>query len=279
VRICAITNVYNEAFNLPTWLKYYGSQVGLENCIVVDHGSDDGSTSNLGRVGVINMPREKFNDGIRAQFISNLATSMLRLYDAVLYSDCDEILVPDPGKYSSLLDFCARMTTPAATAIGLNVVHRLDLEGPIRVDAPILQQRRHVRFVSPMCKTLIVRKAVSWGGGFHSCSHPPAFSDLYLFHLRWLDLGESLKRLAITRQVQFADERAGPHHRWEYARYVSHYQEMTQIPVSDEWDFTRYAERFVAENALNNDANLYATRADIRSNVLIRIPERFSNAI
>src|SRR5579863_5502571 len=139
--VCAITNVYNESFNLPIWLRYYGAQIGSRNCIVVDHGSNDGSTADIGDVGIINMPRNKFSDEKRARFLSDLASSMLRIHDAVIYSDCDEILVADPAIYSGLADFCAKLRAPCATAIGFNLVHHLREERLIDHRLPILQQR------------------------------------------------------------------------------------------------------------------------------------------
>jgi len=38
---------YNESFYLKRWYRWYGSQLGIENCFVLDHGSDDGSTDDL----------------------------------------------------------------------------------------------------------------------------------------------------------------------------------------------------------------------------------------
>jgi len=123
MRVCAVTNVFNEAFNLPIWLRHYGAQVGIENCLVVDHGSNDGSTADLGGAGVIRLPRSPFNDHKRARMIAGLVGSLLPAYDAMLYSDCDELLVADPAKYANLVAFCEAFEGKAATAIGLNVIH------------------------------------------------------------------------------------------------------------------------------------------------------------
>ena len=41
--LAAVTMVYNEPEFIPLWIKYYGEQVGKENCYIVDNGSDDGS--------------------------------------------------------------------------------------------------------------------------------------------------------------------------------------------------------------------------------------------
>jgi hypothetical protein len=276
MRICAITNVYNEAFNLPIWLSHYGAQVGIQNCIVVDHGSDDGSTDDLLGASRINIPRTTFNDHVRARLISGLANAMLQTYDAVIYTDCDEILVADPLKFANLVEFAGAMKGPCATAIGLNLVHNIAFEGAIEHGSGILKQRGYAHFVSPMCKTLMVRKSVTWGGGFHSCSLAPTFSDLFLFHLRWVDLGECLRRLTLTRNIGFSDNVAGTHHRVAYLDYLKNFQEIATRKISEDFDFSPYIEK-LHPNMLVNDAGLYSAKVDIRSDPLFKVPERFSN--
>jgi glycosyltransferase involved in cell wall biosynthesis len=278
MRICAITNVYNESFNLPIWLNYYGRQVGIENCIVIDHGSDDGSTEDLHGASRIRIPRVPFDDNTRADVISSIANSMLRFYDAVLYADSDEIIVADPGRYANLVEFCQSMPGPVATTKGLNVLHRIDLEAPIVSARPILGQRSYVQFVSPMCKTAIVKKPISWGGGFHSSNHPPSFSSLYMFHLRWADLGECLKRLSITRNVTFSDPRMGTHQRLNYPDYVNIFQRYASMNIKeDDFEFNDEVERFSADAKLEENGK-YRCRTHIASDSLIRIPERFGLA-
>lgn len=275
MRVCAITNVYNEAFNLPIWLRYYGRQLGLENCLVIDHGSDDGSTHDLGGANRLRIPRVSFDDNVRAEMISGIANSMLKLYDAVLYTDCDEILVADPRKYDSLHAFCARMEMPSATAVGLNVIHHLEREAPIDGRAPLMAQRRYVQFVSPMCKTLLVREPVNWGGGFHSSNFRPSFGDLYLFHLRWLDLGESLRRLAVTRRVRFADSTSGLHQRASFMDCIKNHEALATLPVRTEgFDFSPFLARFLESVRLSH-TNRWFLEKEIRSPELYVVPEAF----
>ena len=51
--IAAVTMVYNEPEYLPIWCRHYAKAVGPENCFIIDHGSDDGSTSSLPNFNVI----------------------------------------------------------------------------------------------------------------------------------------------------------------------------------------------------------------------------------
>src|SRR5215210_7701903 len=105
-QICALTMAYNEAPNLPRWVEHYSAQFGAQNCIVVDHGSDDGSTEALTHpVGRFGVSRERpFDEHPRAAFVSSIASALLEYYDGVLYTDTDEYVVADPRRYASLSD-------------------------------------------------------------------------------------------------------------------------------------------------------------------------------
>jgi len=100
MKICAITNVFNEKLFLPKWLSYYGGQIGIENCLVIDDNTTDGSTDDLLGANRIRIPKAPFDDIRRANMISDIANGMLRSYDCVLYSDCDELLVADPRRFA-----------------------------------------------------------------------------------------------------------------------------------------------------------------------------------
>lgn len=274
--ICAITNVYNEKFNLPIWLGHYGSQVGLKNCIVLDNGTDDGSTDELGAAGRVPMPRgSTFNERHRMKIITDLANNLLNYYDAVIYSDCDEILVPHPLKYENLIEYCGAMKSPVVHAVGLNVREDITQDLPIDLRRPILIQRTLVQFVSAMCKPLVTRTPISWGGGFHSCDHPPYFNDLYLFHLRHLDLGQALERLSITRQIAFAREGGGKHHRREDLDLATKmYASTHKMPVVENFDFTQELEAHKSGIELSFSGR-YAVKRAVNCKHLFRIPDYF----
>ena len=273
-KVAAITNVYNEKFNLPVWLKHYGEQVGIENCIVLDHGSDDGSTLDLQGAGFIRLPRGKeYNEKSRMELINNLANSLLGYYDAVIYTDCDEMLVADPEKYANLKEYAYRLNRPVAYAIGLNVRHDVSVEPDLVVGQPVLPQRKFVQFVSPMCKPLIIKKPVSWGGGFHASQYKPQFDDLYLFHLRHVDLQLALGRLSVTREVKFAREGGGKHHRREDEELIAFFERIAACEVRDGFDL-----KGELESHLNGiqlfPSGRYAVFQRNNSNCLYVIPDR-----
>lgn len=274
-RVAVITNVYNERFNLPIWLAHYGSQVGIENCVVLDHGSDDGSTADLGGAGFIRLPRGKvFNERHRMSLINNLANSLLGYYDAVIYTDCDEMLVADPEKYENLVDYAKKMKRPVVHAIGLNVRHDIAAEPALIAGKRILDQRTLVQFVSPMCKPLVIKRPVSWGGGFHSCDQPPHFNDLYLFHLRHADMDEALARLRITREIKFAREGGGLHHRRDEQELIDkQYTRVAKMKIDENFDLTNELKLHVKGVELAFSGR-YAVFQGVNSAILHRIPER-----
>ncbi len=84
--------------------------------------------------------------------MSFLHHALLQNYDAVIYTDCDEILVPNLGIYSDLKDYIEKNDFDYVTAVGMNVLHMIDREDPLRLDQPILQQRKFAKFWSVLCK-------------------------------------------------------------------------------------------------------------------------------
>ena len=273
-RIAAITNVYNEIDNLSVWIDHYSRQVGSQHCIVLDHGSDDGSSDDLRGAKSIFLPRSGvFNERHRMALITNLANSLLGYYDAVIYSDCDEMLVADPSKFENLSDYAARLNRPVAHAIGLNVRHDISKEAPLTSDRKILDQRTLAHFVSPMCKPLLIKAPVSWGGGFHSCDKPPRFDDLYLFHLRHADRDRALARLNTTRKIVFARDGGGRHHRREEDDLIKNvYEKVKDMKVKEDFDFTKEIELHTAGVELAFSGR-YAVFKGTNIRHLNRIPE------
>jgi len=212
--LAAVTMVYNEPELLPIWHRYYAGQLGAAHCYVVDHGSDDGSTAWLSGANLIRLPRSPQDDVRRARFISGLCGALLDYYDAVLYTDVDEIAVAQPD----LPGFAARCA-PVSTAIGLNVIQTAD-EAAIDPARPVGEQRRYVAFSSALCKPVMIRRTVLWAPGFHCTDAPPLFEGLYLFHLRYHDRATAMARLARTRAMAWSDHVAGAHQRVDDAAFA-----------------------------------------------------------
>ncbi|MFZ3234236.1 MAG: glycosyltransferase family 2 protein [Stellaceae bacterium] len=279
MKIAALTTAYNEPVFLPIWRQYYGQALGEEHLFVVDHGSDDGSTDNVGAANRVRIPRGEFDEDQRCTFVSRLQASLLCYYDAVIFSDTDEILVPDPEKYSGLVDFVTRRCEQFVTAIGLEVQHLTDTEADIDLGRPILAQRRYVQFAPEYCKPLVSRIPLVWKPGFHDCDLPPSIApDLFLFHLRRMDRKLAVQRLRRMRDTKWSknalDKQHWFHFRWsedEFTTTLFRFSAENVKPHLVEWaEF----ERRLCRPAGNSDE--WHRELD---GVVVAIPDRFRRVI
>lgn len=282
--VAAITIVYNEKFKLPRWLEYYSRQLGPKNCYVVDHGSDDGSTEGITNSQIIRLPRTPYDNQTRVDAISSLAAFLLKYFDYVLYVDCDEILVADPGLYSSLGDFCNKMDPEYLYSIGVDVVHKLDEEAPLRPGEPVLRQRSYANFSAAMCKPNLTRVPVHWARGFHSHQHPPVFHQLFNFHLRYADLDEGLGRLSVTRGLDWAKSYEGAHHKAPDSDFEGLIRMWSRRPVvsDDPWRHDagvlgQHVQSFASSANRPSESDYYNVDLSTFGRELLRIPARFAN--
>jgi len=203
---------YNESVWLPVWARHYARELGAENCLVLDHGSDDGSADGLA-VPVRRLGRSPLDEVWRAALISEEVGRLLQTYDAVFHSDVDELLVADPCHFAGLRALAEAVPVPVLTAIGLDLHHLPGEEAGLDAAARLGGQRRWVRFAASMCKPALVRRRVDWSPGFHSCDAPLVMGGLFLVHLRYADLEAGLARLRRTRAQAVVDQAASGHQR------------------------------------------------------------------
>jgi hypothetical protein len=219
--LAAVTMAYNEATMLPLWLRHYEQQVGVENCYVLDHGSDDGSTIGL-RANVIRLPRLPLNEWERARTVRDFCASLFIGFHYVLYADADELIVPDPDVAPNLSQYIDSRTLPSVVDLfGVDVRHVED-EAAIDLAAPISRQRTFIRPLSSLCKTTIVSERVDWHVGFHCLiqEHRPHFRDLFLFHLAYLD-NDILFRRQYKRNAAAPIGIANSHHAIDPAVFLA----------------------------------------------------------
>ena len=191
VRAVAITMVRDESDMLPRWLRHYGTHLGVENLIVLDDNSRDGSTDGLPcTVHRLPPPRPDHHWGLmRVRLLNGLSAGLLAFYDVVIFTDVDEFLVPDPVKYPSLRHYlAARPEEKVLAGLAFDVVHDARVEPPIDPDRPVLEQRRFVMLNPAMCKPQVKRGSVRWGSAFHAVNAPfPIDPDLLMLHLKFYD--------------------------------------------------------------------------------------------
>ena len=209
--VAVLTMARDEADMLPRWVRHYSEQVGVENLVVLDDNSTDGSTDDLGCTvhRLPPLPGSGF-EGTRMQLLSGLARGFLAVYDFVVFVDVDEFLVADPTRHHDLRSFLAtRRDRDILAPMALNVLHVPELEGPLRADEPILGQRRFAKFVPIMCKPSVKQVPAGWRWASHGIKAPfEVDPELYMVHMKFADR-DALQRVSAHRKALVdADGRA-----------------------------------------------------------------------
>ncbi len=282
MRVAAVTMAYNEPVWAPAWARHYAAQVGAENCLMLDHGSNDGSTDGLG-VEVRRLPRSPLDEVWRVEQVGAAVKDLLSRYDAVIHTDTDELLLADPAQYPDLRAFAEATPHPVVTAIGLDVQHLPDDEPALDPAASFGPQRSWVRFSAAMCKPALVRHPVAWAPGFHCSDAPMVTSRLFLLHMRYGDLGLGLRRLARTRGQAFASAGTDTHQRVPDAEFAGMMRVVAGLPrreVSFDPDaapMKTWLDRLHASRTARED-ELYKLDLSLSGEELWRLPERFRAA-
>lgn len=203
---------------LPRWVDHYGSQVGVENLIVIDDNTTDGSTDGL-PCSVLRIPgfgRKGF-EARRIRLVSGLATGLLRVYDVVVFVDADEFLLADPDQYDGLKDFLRRRPDDVIAPLAFNVVHHVGSEGPLRPDRPVLGQRQLAKFAPVMCKPSMKRIDAPWAAASHGVRAPYAVDPgIFMMHLKFADR-DLLQSVAERRNALAEDGGRGINASWRFS--------------------------------------------------------------
>lgn len=287
--LACVTMVYNEPDMLPLWLHHYGRQVGLDACYVLDHGSDDGSTSALGDVHHLRLARSPLDEPSRAAFVAKVCNALLHRYDYVAYTDADELLVADPARWTTLLDYVNATSTraPVTTALGINLLHRMHrMHREVECDLarPILPQRAWGFPLGSMCKPTLIRAPVTWAPGFHASTAPVAFDGLFLFHLAFFDYDTAMRRQRKRRSHTVIDANTNRHHQVQDAEVLRWMEGWSGMPPDETvtLDTTcaasaNFMQRIV-ESVYREPSGIHRFDLNLNPNRLWRIPARFANA-
>ncbi len=275
MRVAALTMSYNEPVWAGAWARHYARELGAEHCLLLDHGSDDGSAEGL-PVRVRRLPRTALDEAWRAAVIAEEVRALLRHYDAVIHTDVDELLVADPAHYAGLLDFADAVPEPVVTAVGLDLHHLPEEEPALDPLLPIGAQRQWVRFSAAMCKPVLVRRAVEWAPGFHCCDAPLVLDRLFLLHMRYADLDAGLRRLRRTRALAVAGP-ASEHQRVPDGAFAGMMRAIAGLPRRDApidpWaaPLSCWLDRLRASRAFR-EQDLYKLDLGLAGDALWRLP-------
>jgi hypothetical protein len=187
----ALTMVRDDAFFLKAWLRYYGKELGRDNCYVINHGRGGEVAALAQSCNVIGIPGDAHRnfDMKRWRMLNNFVMGLRCYYDHVIVGDVDELVVLDPEAGMDLRTFLG--TVPAnrvLTPLGLEVIHRIDLETE-PVEGCILGPRRHVRPAPHYSKPCVVSVGTKIARGGHFTQYPKLHTPehLYLLHLKFCD--------------------------------------------------------------------------------------------
>lgn len=190
----AIT-IYREDPYLELWLTYY-RQFFDDLLVFNDNLPDDPSTELLDlkekfdfRIEDI---RSKFDNKPKFIWLAGKTTEWmefyLKIYDVILFSICDEIIVP---LKENLGQYIEHMTTDFARCTGYDVVQQPN-EPELNLKAPILAQRSKWAPDLYFNKPLITKIPLTYNEGWHSLrgerdSSPVGDPNLALIHLKRAD--------------------------------------------------------------------------------------------
>ncbi len=216
--IAVMTVARDEAVMLPRWVDHYGSQVGLDNVVVIDDNTTDGSTEAL-PCTVLRIPgfgRKGF-EARRIRLVSGLATGLLQVYDVVVFVDADEFLLPDPAHFDGLKDFFSQRQEDVIAPLALNVVHHVGSEEPLRAGRPVLGQRRLAKFAPVMCKPSMKRVDAPWAAASHGVRAPYAVDPgIFMLHLKFADR-DILQSAADRRNALAEQDGRGSNASWRFS--------------------------------------------------------------
>jgi glycosyltransferase involved in cell wall biosynthesis len=223
MKIAAITCAYNEDKFLPIWYNYYSQQLGSENLYVIDDGSSVNYPFLTGNH--IKLPRlDNFSELRKLRMLTDLQKFLLLTYDVVIYSDADELIIPDLNKYPDLPHFLNMTSQSIYTTLGLEVVHNINQECALDWHKPLLLQRNWCRVSSTYCKPIVTRQLLNWQHYLHYNSHMPAPStDLFLLHLKHMDFAYACEKHASNQSHQFNPADLEKNLAWHWRKSITEF--------------------------------------------------------
>lgn len=200
-----ITMVHNEPLFLPIWLRYYSRWFAPEDIYVLDNGSTDGSTMGEGFVR-IPVEHETVDHTWMVRTIEQLQHDLISRYDITVVADVDEIIAVAP-QLGGLGDYLDWFDEEWVNPLGYELVHMKDREPPLRLDHPILEQRRYWYVNGAYDKAALAMVPMTWKPGFHGREDNKlnAEPDLRLIHLHRMDFDLCLERHRTRRRKQWAE--------------------------------------------------------------------------
>ena len=273
-KIAALTMLRHDDFFLRRWVDYYGACIGRSNLYVFFDGEDQEIPDFCAGVNAVLVPRIAGNvregDRGRIAFLNDRAAELFKSYDAVIGTDVDEFLVPDPSCGLSLAEFISSYDSKGRVSIsglGIDVGQNLREEAPVDESLPFIGQRRFAKISTRYSKASVLLKPARWGSGFHRVKgrNFHIAKNLYLFHFGCVDLGRIREKFSDREKIN----EGWQHHLDKRAATIR----LASNATPGEWDETVKRAR-MAQNAVR-PPYAWNKPAMFELSVLVRIPERF----
>ncbi|MDN3711654.1 hypothetical protein QWZ10_07110 [Paracoccus cavernae] len=291
--IAFVTMVYNDAFFLEIWLRHYLKYTQPEHIYVVTHGPQPYAHEMAKGCNIIEIERDPRNprlDQDRFVYLSQFCSELTASYDRVIWNDVDEIVMLDPLMGSDLTGYIDAIPKKqkVVTPLGLEVIHRTDLESDYDYARGMFAQRRFLRCNGWYTKPNITSVPIVWGPDGHGSSHNKIHLDphLYTFHLKWFDYNFHRNRHRERLKFRFDDEAGNEviigagSWSWSEATYVIVSNSFLRMRIkSDEgaFDFSHLRERILA--SFVGGANGKYRISWFADGTLHPLPERFIGLI
>lgn len=171
---------HNEQYFLPMWIKYYSQFFAPEDMYIVAHNTSGPTVDILYKAsqqGINIVPVETteiFNHPMLTNQVHTSQRNLLTNYEYVVFSDCDEFIVPTE---CNLREFIDKATEDAYRCTGYDVMEdKMYLSGGFN-------------------KTLITKIPLTYCDGYHySVPEFPVLKNLEMYHLHKVDFWECWDR-------------------------------------------------------------------------------------
>ncbi len=282
----AVTMVRDDLFFLDIWLRHYGAEFGRENLYVINHGRGEAVAELARGCNVIGLPGDPHRnfDMKRWRLLNNIVGGLKSYYKHVVVGDVDEILVMDPEKGRTLLQFLeVRRAGRVLTPLGLEVLHRIDVETDPITDR-VLGPRRHVRVAPHYSKPCVISTGtkIARGGHFTQFGQLITPESLYLFHLKFCDFGEYAsamnRRNAVTAEIGTGIDDTAVGRHWfasERGEDRALFDGFARLEMVEGFDMQPYRQHMHDTFKLRGDTGFYEfDRPDYDTQYLL--PDRFN---
>ena len=187
---CVFTIVKNEKFFLPIWLKYYKNHFENQDIYILNHQSDDDSLKDID-VNIIDIENDFFQDN---NWLLNITQfyqkKFLENYENVLFTNIDEIIVPNKNYCSDLKTYIKKNKNNCVRCIGREFIHFKNHENNnFDQNKKITDQRiYYYENNNVYSKTLLSKIPLNWTYGWHNVKNNIEIDEsLILFHLHRID--------------------------------------------------------------------------------------------